>query len=168
MEGGHGTELLESAGGGGAMGTRSPKIGYQPIISVVTLRAEPHIRLDNKLWTVHGIWIFTKDTLLTRKVSRTSIAFHLFLRKCYIYYIHRPPLHIRLCISSFKLHICCYLACVNLVSQTTVSFFPVPALFGQLHLHWNEDHAGTHKQTQRCTDPPGSSGSATHKMRDCW
>lgn len=81
MEGGHGTELLESAGGRGSYGTRSPKIGYQPIIAVVTLRAEPHIRLDNKLWTVHGIWIFTKDTLLTRKVSRTSIAFHQFLRK---------------------------------------------------------------------------------------
>lgn len=43
------------------MGTRSPKIGYEPMNAVVTLRAEPHIRLDNKLWTVHGIWIFTKE-----------------------------------------------------------------------------------------------------------
>lgn len=61
-KGGHGTELLESAGGRGSYRTGSPKIGYRPMNAVVTLRAEPHIRLDNKLWTVHGIWIFTKET----------------------------------------------------------------------------------------------------------
>lgn len=149
------------------MGTRSPKIGYQPIIFVVTLRAEPHIRLDNKLWTVHGIWIFTKDTHKERKSVEPQLLSTCFRESViYIIYTVRPFIYafvypVSSCTPAATL-------CVNLVSQTTLSFFPVPALFGQLHLHWNEDHAGTHKQTQRCTDPPGSSGSATHKMRDCW
>lgn len=69
------------------MGTGSPKIGYGPMNAVVTFRAEPHIRLDNKLWTVHGIWIFIKEP----KESPFNLnCFPLVSKKVIYIYIHTP------------------------------------------------------------------------------
>jgi hypothetical protein len=122
------------------MGTRSPEIGYRPINDVVTLRAEPHIRLDNKLWTVHGIWIFTKGNSQGKSVEpqlpstcfRESVIYIIYTVRPFIYAFVYP---VSSCTSAATL-------CELGKSNHTLSFFPVPAPSGQLHLHWNERSCG--------------------------
>jgi hypothetical protein len=92
----------------------------EPMNSVVTLRAEPHIRRDNKLWTVHGIWIFTQGT--KGKSVETSIAFHLFLRKVIYQYTPSAPSYTPLYIEFQAAHL--LLPSVNLVSHSTSLFLP--------------------------------------------